>query len=207
VRSFPDSGIAGNATNVTEDRFANLVVLACHDLRTPLATVHGFTHTLARLELDETAERYVGMISAAAEQLGELIDQLSLASRIEAGRYDPVRREIDTLELARAAAARLGEERVEVEGEGTKLEADADATEGAVAALARCALRHGGLERVSLSVRGHELELAPVTPASAPVLLGEDLRDLGAAVAVRALRAQGGSVELDGETFRIGLQR
>jgi hypothetical protein len=44
-----------------------------------------------------------------------------------------------------------------------------------------------------------------VTPASAPVVLGEDLRDLGAAVAVRLLRAQGGSVELDGETLRIGL--
>jgi signal transduction histidine kinase len=206
VRSFPDSGIAGNATNVTEDtRFANLVMLACHDLRTPLATVHGFTHTLARLELDETAERYVGMISAATEQLGELIDQLSLASRIEAGRYDPVRREIDTLELARAAAARLGEERVEVEGEGAKLEADADATEQAVAALARCALRHGGLEQVRLRVRGDELELAPVTPASAPVLLGEDLRDLGAAVAVRAVAALGGSVSLDGETLTIRL--
>ncbi len=206
MRSFPDSGIAGNATNVTDStRFANLVVLACHDLRTPLATVHGFAHTLGRLELDETPARYVTMISAAAEQLGELIDQLGLASRIEAGRYDPVRREIDTLELARAAAARLGEERVEVDGEGSKLEADADATEQAVAALARCALRHGGLEQVRLGVRGDELELAPVTPASAPVLLGEDLRDLGAAVAVRALRAQGGSVELDGETLRIRL--
>ena len=196
-----------NATNVTEDRFSNLVVLACHDLRTPLATVHGFAHTLARLELDETAVRYVGMISAATAQLAELIDQLALAARIEAGRYDPVRREIDTLELARAAAAGLGDEGVEVDGEGTTLEADADATERAVAALARCALRHGGLERVRLRVSGEELELSPVTAASAPVLLGEDLRDLGAAVAVRALRAQGGSVELDGETFRIALPR
>jgi signal transduction histidine kinase len=197
-----------NASNVTDDtRFANLVVLACHDLRTPLATVHGFAHTLARVELDETAARYVGMISAATAQLGELIDQLSLAARIEAGRYDPVRKEIDTLELARAAAAALGEERVEVAGEGTTLEADADASERAVAALARCALRHGGLERVRLRVSGAELELSPVTAASAPVLLGEDLRDLGAAVAVRALRAQRGSVELEGETFRIALPR
>ena len=105
------------------------------------------------------------------------------------------------------AAARLGEDRVEVEGEGAKLEADAEATERAVAALARCALRHGGLELVRLGVRGGVLELTPVTAASAPVLLGEDLRDLGAAVAVRALLAQGGSVELDGETFRIALPR
>ena len=41
-------------------------MLACHDLRTPLATVHGFAQTLARSEeLDETAARYVGMINAA----------------------------------------------------------------------------------------------------------------------------------------------
>ena len=74
-----------------------------------------------------------------------------------------------------------------------------------MAALARCALRHGGLEQVTLKARGRELELAPVTTAAAPVLLGEDLRDLGAAIAVRQLRAQGGSLELDGETLRIRL--
>ena len=28
--------------------FARLVSLACHDLRTPLATVHGFATTLSR---------------------------------------------------------------------------------------------------------------------------------------------------------------
>jgi K+-sensing histidine kinase KdpD len=193
---------------VTEDtRFANLVVLACHDLRTPLATVHGFAHTLARLELDEAPARYVTMITTATEQLRELIDELALASRIQAGRYDPTRKEVDTLELAHAAATKLGEERVEVEGEGAELELDADATERSVAALARCALRHGGLEQVRLRVGGALLELAPVTPASAPVLLGEDLRDLGAAVAVRAIEAQGGSVEVEGDTFRIDLSR
>ena len=96
---------------MTEDpQFAQLVMLACHDLRTPLATVHGFAQTLVRMEgHDET------------------------------------------------------------------------------------------------TVRGEELELAPITPASAPVVLGEDLRDLGAAIAVRLIRAQGGSVALDGETLRIRL--
>ena len=94
---------------------------------------------------------------------------------------------------------------MEVTGEGAGVEVDADATERAVGALARCALRHGGLEQVQLAVRGAELELSPVTPASAPVLLGEDLRDLGAAIAVRLLRAQGGSVELAGETLQIRL--
>jgi hypothetical protein len=74
-----------------------------------------------------------------------------------------------------------------------------------VASLAQCALRHGGLERVELTANGEELSLAPITAASAPVVLGEDLRDLGAAIAVRLIRAQGGSVALDGETLRIRL--
>ncbi len=187
--------------------FARLVLLACHDLRTPLATVHGFAQTLVRMgELEEPAARYLEMIDTASGQLADLIDELALGAKIEAGRYEPVRKEVDTLELVRAAATRLGEERVEVSGEGAQAELDADATERAVAALARCALRHGGLEQVRLNARGMSLELSPVTPASAPVVLGEDLRDLGAAVAVRLLRAQGGSVDLDGETLRIRLE-
>jgi signal transduction histidine kinase len=192
---------------VTDDnQFARLVILACHDLRTPLATVLGFAHTLARLgELQEPASRYVEMIGAASQQIGELVDEISLGARIEAGRYEPVRKEVDTLELARTAAAELGEERAAVDGEGATLEVDVEATTRAVTALARCALRHGGLDEVRLTVRGEELELAPVTAASAPVLLGEDLRDLGAAIAVRLLRSQGGSVTLEGETLRIRL--
>ena len=198
--------MAGNATEPNE--FARLVMLACHDLRTPLATVLGFTQTLERLDqLEDPATRYLEMIGAASGQIGDLIDELSLGARIEAGRYEPVREELDTLQLVRDAASRLGEERVEAGGEAATVEVDAEATRRAVAALTRCALRHGGLEQVRLTARGAELELAPVTPNAAPVLLGEDLRDLGAAVAVRQLRAQGGSIELDGERLLVRLQR
>ena len=195
--------------NATADNpFARLVSLACHDLRTPLATVVGFAHTLMRQGgLEEPAGRYVEMIGAAADQLGELVDELSLGARIEAGRYDPVLREVDTLELARNAAERLGEERVAVGGSGVVVELDVDASLRAVAALAQCALRHGGLEQVRLDVRGAELTLAPVTAASAPVLLGEDLRDLGAAVAGLAIRAQGGDLALEGDVLRVRLRR
>jgi signal transduction histidine kinase len=198
-----------NATNalLPEDpQFARLVMLACHDLRTPLATVHGFAHTLARSEdLDETSARYVEMINAAATQLAELIDDLSVAARLVGDRYDPPLRAVDTLELAQSAAEQLGDERVLVSGDGALVELDAEAAERAVGALARCALRHGGFEEVELAVRGPELELSPVTSASAPVLLGEDLRDLGAAVAVRVVQARGGSVAVDGETLTIRL--
>jgi signal transduction histidine kinase len=186
--------------------FARLVSLACHDLRTPLATVHGFATTLARGGgLEPPADRYVEMIDAASAQLAELIDELSLAARIESDRYDPTPREADTLELAQAAAALLGEERVRVSGTGASLETDAEAVERGLAALFQSALRHGGLEEVEVAVDGVELRLSPVAASAAPVVLGQDLRDLGAAVAVRLVRRLGGSVSVAGETLTVRL--
>ena len=190
---------------MTDDAtFAKLVSLACHDVRTPLATVHGFVKTLERVvELEPPADRYVEMIGAASAQMAELLDELSLAARIEAGRYDPALRETDTLQLARNAQERL--EGVQVSGDGATIETDVEAIDRGVSALVRCTLRHGGLDEVSVVVRGTELDVSPVTPASAPVVLGRDLRDLGAAVAVRVVEQLGGSVSLDGETLTIRL--
>jgi signal transduction histidine kinase len=186
--------------------FARLVSLACHDLRTPLATVHGFARTIARTAgLEEPASRYLEMIEAASGQLAELLDELSLAARIEGGRYEATTTEVELGELVRAAAGRLDAELVRVEGDGEPVTVDAPATERALAALVRCALRHGGLDRVDVRVEGREVHVSPITPSSAPVVLGEELRDLGAAVAVRLVRALGGSVELEGETLRVEL--
>jgi hypothetical protein len=56
-----------------------------------------------------------------------------------------------------------------------------------------------------VEVDGPEIRLARVTAASAPVVLGEDLRDLGAAVAARLVARLGGSLSVDGETLRIRL--
>jgi signal transduction histidine kinase len=188
-----------------DSTFPRLVSLACHDLRTPLATVHGFARTLARSELGQPADRYVEMIEAATMQLTELLDELGLAARIAADRYEPTLRAVDTLALARGAAERLGPERVVVEGQGAEVAVDEEATARAVSALAQCALRHGGLEQVTVRVAGPQLEVEPITPASAPVVLGEDLRDLGAAVAVRVIESLGGSVGLAGDTLTVGL--
>jgi signal transduction histidine kinase len=187
--------------------FARLVSLACHDLRTPLATIYGFSRTLTRREdIEEPAAGYIAMIEASAQQLGELIDQLTLAARIRSGRYEPARRELDTRELAAAAQKRLGEERVRVDGPGGRVLVDADATPRAISSLAQCALRHGGLEQVTLTANGAALHIDPITPASAPVVLGEDLRDLGAAVANVLLGATGASVALHEQTLVVRLE-
>ncbi|MDQ3822430.1 MAG: hypothetical protein M3321_04225, partial [Actinomycetota bacterium] len=125
--------------------FARLVSLACHDVRTPLATAHGFAKTLTRLGgLEPPRDRYVEMISAASEQLGEVVDLLALAARIEAGRWEPELREIATGELARAAAGRLAPEQTRVEGdEGALVLVEPAAAEIALFGLANCARRHG----------------------------------------------------------------
>ena len=186
--------------------FARLVSLACHDVRTPLATVHGFTTTLARtVQLEPPADRYVEMIDAASRQIAELLDELSLVARIEAGRYEPLLREADTLALAKGAADRLGEERVLVSGDGAAVETDLEAVDRGISALVQATLRHGGLDEVEVAVRGTEIDVSPVSEASAPVVLGRDLRDLGAAVAVRLIETLGGSVSVSGPTLTIRL--
>jgi signal transduction histidine kinase len=192
--------------SVPEDTsFARLVSLACHDLRTPLATVQGFAVTLTRLEdVGDQAARYLGIIDAASRQLAGLLDELGLAARIESGRFDPALREADTLELARAAVAPL-EAQAAVAGRGARLETDPDTVERALHGLARCALRHGALERVELRVNAAEVEIAPIMPSAAPVITAEELRDLGAAVAGRAIEALGGSLSLRAETLHVRL--
>jgi signal transduction histidine kinase len=190
----------------TDSSFPRLVTLAAHDLRTPLATIHGFAQTLIRMgDLGEPKQRYMEMIDTASRQLAELLDELGTAARIESGRYEPSMQAVQTLELAHSAAAQLGVDRVKVSGEGTEVHVDPESTERGVSALAQAALRHGGLDEVTLHVDGVRLRISPVTASSAPVVLGEELRDLGAAVAVRVVRALGGSVELDGETLAITL--
>jgi signal transduction histidine kinase len=181
--------------------FARLVSLACHDLRTPLATVYGFARTLTRsAELDERSARFVSMIEQASEQMTELLDELGVAARIVGDRWEPAIREADTLELATT-----DDERVEAHGSGATVETEAAEVARSLRSLALAAVRHGGVERVAWQVDGRELELAPVEEAARPVLMGEEVRDLGSLVARLVIERLGGSVELDDSKLRVRL--
>jgi hypothetical protein len=185
---------------VPDPDFARLVSLACHDLRTPLATVNGFAKMLVRNdELPAREARFAELIDAAAGQMADLLDVLGLAARIHAGRYEPVLRRVDTLELVQAA-----DERVAVEGLGEIVETDA-AVGPSLEALALAALRHGDVQRVTWSVHGRALALAPLTEGSAPVVTGESVKDLGALVARIVIEHAGGSLERAGESLRVSL--
>src|SRR4051795_3383865 len=113
-------------------RFPRVVSLACHDLRTPLATVYGFARTLTRAgDLDERSTRFLGMIEEASEQMTTLLDELGVAARIAGGRWEPVLVEVDTRELADG-----GDERISVQGEGEAIETERESVARGLQAFA-----------------------------------------------------------------------
>jgi signal transduction histidine kinase len=186
--------------------FARVVSLACHDLRTPLATVHGFARTIERLEpQDERTRSYLGLISEGSTQLTRLLERLALVARIERGAYEPLLQTVDSLELARAAAEDVTVGAVTVGGEGTSLELDPDETRRSLTDFFSCALRHGDFEALACDVGRAHLRVSQVTEQSGRILLGEDLRDFGAAAARIHVEALGGSVSVRDRALLIEL--
>lgn len=175
--------------------------LACHDLRTPLATIYGFARTLTRGDdLDERTARFLGMIEEAAEQMTGLLDELGVAARIVGGRWEPALREADTLELATS-----DDERVEADGRGETIETEPDEVARSLRALAVAAARYGGVEKVRWRVDGRELVLGPVDETVARVLSGDEIRDLGSLVARLVLEGLGGSLEVADGALHVRL--
>jgi signal transduction histidine kinase len=187
----------------SEDTFGRVVSLAVHDLRTPLATVVGFARTLQRTQLGSPQDEYVAMMVAASDQLGDILDDLGVLARIESDRWEPNVQEVDSLELARSAAESL--EGASASGAGSAVRVDVEAAERALRGLARCALRHGGLDAIGIEADGSAISVHPVTPGAAPVLMRVTLRDFGAAVAARIFTALGGSVELADDRLVVRL--
>src|SRR5262245_45726670 len=187
---------------MTDDaRFARLVSLACHDLRTPLATVFGFARMLERAgDLDAQAARFVGMITDASAEMGSLLDELSTVARIEGGRWQPALAEADTLDLARA-----DDDRITVTGRGETIETDPAAVQRALRAFAVAAVRHGPVDAVTWTVAGRSLELHEITDAAAPVVAGVEIRDLGAIVGRSVIERLGGSLDVADRRLRVAL--
>jgi signal transduction histidine kinase len=189
---------------VAPDPFAQLVSLACHDLRTPLATASGFARTLQRLDqIGEPADRYAEMIGAAADQMAALLDLLSAAARVEDGRFEPDPRTVGSRDLADAAAKRVEGGRMTISGEGAEVETDPHWATLSLSALAEAVRRHGGLEQVTVIVDGPEVAITPIVENAGAIAAGLELRDFAAAVGTRVLKAAGAAVELDGEALRV----
>jgi signal transduction histidine kinase len=186
---------------MADPRFPRIVSLACHDLRTPLASVSGFAKTLSRFGgLDEQQRHFVAVIDEAAAEVALLLEQVAVLARIESGLYVPPLVEVDTVDLATSS-----DPRVATDGVGVTITTDAPVVRRALEALAVAAVRHGEIEGVTWTVRGQDLDLAPVNQAAAPIVLGGEIKDLGALIAGRVIETLGGRMALDGETLRVWL--
>jgi PAS domain S-box-containing protein len=74
-----------------EELRADFVTTASHELRTPLAAVYGAAQTLRRHDfaLDEAGrERFVSMIVEESDRLGRIVNEILLASQLDAGRFE-----------------------------------------------------------------------------------------------------------------------
>jgi two-component system NtrC family sensor kinase len=79
-----------------------------HDLRAPLRSIDGFCRVLQddySEKLDADGKSYLNRVCAAAERMGELIDDLLTLSKV--GRADLQRRPVDLSVLAREVATEL----------------------------------------------------------------------------------------------------
>ena len=188
---------------MTDARFPRVVSLACHDLRTPLATIFGFARTLTRAgDLDERTMRFLGMIEEASEQMTGLLDELGVAARIEGDRWEPALREAPT----RSSSRRSDDERIAVEGDGRDDRDRAGGRRRRRCSRSRSPRRATGpRSRSPGASTAATLELSPITADAAPVVTGESFRDLGSLVARMVIEELGGSLALDGETLRVRL--
>jgi PAS domain S-box-containing protein len=83
----------------------DLVATVSHELRTPLAAVYGAALTLQRSEAEiepQTREELLRLIARESERLSSIIDDLLLASRLDAGRVVPNLEHCDPLSIVRA---------------------------------------------------------------------------------------------------------
>jgi two-component system phosphate regulon sensor histidine kinase PhoR len=85
-----------------EELKASFIATASHELRTPLAAVYGAAQTLLRHDfaLDEGGrDRFVSLIADESERLGRIVNEILLASQLDAGRLDLDAEPFDASEL------------------------------------------------------------------------------------------------------------
>lgn len=90
---------------------SDLIATVSHEIRSPLTSVKGFTSTLLRKWErfnDEQKRHMLTMINHDADRVTRLLTDLLDVSRLEAGRLELKRQEVDVSEIAAHVADRLG---------------------------------------------------------------------------------------------------
>jgi len=150
-----------------EELKASFIATASHELRTPLAAVYGAAQTLLRHDfaLDEGGrDRFVSLIADESERLGRIVNEILLASQLDAGRLDLASEPFDAAELVERvveATRAYAPPGVHVEGRVPDdlplVEADRDKVRQVLVNLVENAIKYspdGG--RVEVRVEAHE---------------------------------------------------
>lgn len=99
---------------MSEQRFAEMISMMAHELRSPLTAVKGFSATLVskwdRFS-DEQRKELIGTIHQDAERMGRIIAEVLDIARAEAGRMELARTEVELDSLVAEAIASVGAER------------------------------------------------------------------------------------------------
>jgi signal transduction histidine kinase len=103
-------GVVYAIRDVTEERAletmrSDFVATASHELRTPLTSISGAARTLRRHRDSLTPDRreaFLDMIVTESDRLAGIVEQILLASRLEAGQIEVTSEPVDALEVARS---------------------------------------------------------------------------------------------------------
>jgi signal transduction histidine kinase len=150
ARLFSQEQAARQSLEEADELKMNFIALAAHELRTPVAVIHGVIETIERRkEQLDTADKQEleGMLRTQAAGLKSLVEQLLDLSRLDAHAVAiepsriPVRERVEEI-VSLTAGSRAGEVEVSVPEE---LEAvvDADAFDRIISNLVANALRYG----------------------------------------------------------------
>lgn len=99
---------------MSEQRFAEMISMMAHELRSPLTAVKGFSATLVskwdRFS-DEQRKELIGTIHQDAERMGRIIAEVLDIARAEAGRLELARTLVEVDKLVAEAIDSVGAER------------------------------------------------------------------------------------------------
>jgi two-component system phosphate regulon sensor histidine kinase PhoR len=107
ARPLPSGGAVLVLHDLTEVRRLeavrrDFVANVSHELKTPLTSISGYAETLLGESVDtDTTRRFLSTILSNARRMQRLVDDLLDLSRIEAGRWQPDRIEVDVAGVAR----------------------------------------------------------------------------------------------------------
>lgn len=222
-----------------EVRFAELISKMAHELRSPLTSIKGFSATLVKRWdrfSDEDRRQFVETIHADAERMARIVSEVLDLARLEAGRLELHRSELDVATVAGKAvthlSGRTGLERVALEvPSDLTVWADQDRLERGLANLIENALKFS--ESGPVTVRGAALDegRVAISVTDEGIGISEDRLDqvfsgpaprnqhaaptgtgLGLHLTRRLLEAQGGSISVtskldSGSTFTVILPR